>query len=158
MDASGCASPSRGNRASRYHRRVTITDVPANTASRAALPPAAALFHGLGDSARLALLRRLAEGGAGVVDLVAEFGLAQSTVSAYLACLRDCGLVDFRPRGRASVYCLTHPELLDLLATAETLLAATGNAVALCAGFGGTRPELRSTTTAATTHDEERIR
>ena len=99
-----------------------------------------------------------------MVDFVAEFGLAQSTLSAHLACLRDCGLVDLRPRGRASVYCLTHPELLDLLdlldllATAETLLAATGNAVALCAGFGGTRPELRSTTTAATTHDEERIR
>ena len=126
--------------------------------ARVALAPAAALFHGLGDSARLALLRRLAEGEARVVDLVAELGLAQSTVSAHLACLRDCGLVDFRPQGRSSVYSLTHPELLDLLATAETLLAATGNAVALCAGFGGTRPDLRPTTTAETTHDEETTR
>lgn len=133
---------------------MTITDVPAEAAPRAALAPAAALFHGLGDSARLALLRRLAQGEARVVDLVAELGLAQSTVSAHLACLRDCGLVDFRPRGRASVYSLTHPELLDLLATAETLLAATGNAVALCAGVGGTRP----ITTAETTHDEETTR
>ena len=105
-----------------------------------------------------ALLRRLAEGEARVVDLVAELGLAQSTVSAHLACLRDCGLVDFRPRGRASVYSLTHPGLLDLLATAESLLAATGNAVALCAGFGGARPGLRPTTTAETTHDEESTR
>ena len=32
----------------------------------------------------------------------------------------------------ASVYHLTRPELLDLLAVAEGLLAATGNAVALC--------------------------
>ena len=133
---------------------MTITDAPAEAALRAALAPAAALFHGLGDSARLALLRRLAEGEARVVDLVAELGLAQSTVSAHLACLRDCGLVDFRPRGRASVYSLTHPELLDLLATAETLLAATGNAVALCPGFGAPRP----TTPAETTHDEESIR
>ena len=137
---------------------MTITDAPTEAASRAALAPAALLFRGLGDSARLALLRRLAEGEARVVDLVAELGLAQSTVSAHLACLRDCGLVDFRPRGRASVYSLTQPELLDLLATAETLLAATGNAVALCAGFAGTRPEPRRTTTAETAHDEESIR
>ena len=137
---------------------MTITDSLAVAASRSALAPAAALFHGLGDSARLALLRRLGRGEARVVDLVAELGLAQSTVSAHLACLRDCGLVDFRPEGRASVYSLTHPELLDLLATAETLLAATGNAVALCAGFGGTRPELRSTTTAETIPDEESTR
>lgn len=89
-----------------------------------------------------------------MVDLVAELGLAQSTVSAHLACLRDCGLVDSRPKGRASVYSLTHPELLDLFTTAETLLAATGNAVALCAGFGGARAELRPTTT----HDEESTR
>lgn len=139
---------------SRYHRRVTITGASTEAAWRAGLAPAAALFHGLGDSARLALLRRLAEGEARVVDLVAELGLAQSTVSAHLACLRDCGLVDSRPEGRASVYSLTHPELLDLFTTAESLLAATGNAVALCAGFGGARAELRPTTT----HDEESTR
>ena len=33
-------------------------------------------------------------------------------------------------------YSLTRPELLDLLASAETLLAATGNAVALCPNYG----------------------
>ncbi len=130
----------------------------AEAASRPALAPAAALFHGLGDSTRLALLRRLAEGEARVVDLVAELGLAQSTVSAHLVCPRDCGLVDSRPRGRASVYSLTHPELLDLLATAESLLAATGKAVVLCAGFGGARAELRPTTTPETTRDEKSTR
>ena len=31
---------------------------------------------------------------------------------------------------------VTRPELLDLLASAETLLAATGNAVALCPNYG----------------------
>ncbi|MDT0276106.1 ArsR/SmtB family transcription factor [Blastococcus goldschmidtiae] len=133
---------------------MTIRSAPAEVASRAPLAPAAALFHGLGDSARLAVLRRLADGEARVVDLVAELGLAQSTVSAHLACLRDCGLVDSRPKGRASVYSLTHPELLDLFTTAETLLAATGNAVVLCAGIGGPRAELRPTTI----HDEESIR
>ncbi len=62
--------------------------------------------------------------------------MAQSTVSAHVACLRDCGLVSGRPEGRQVFYSLTRPELLDLLASAETLLAATGNQVALCPTYG----------------------
>jgi DNA-binding transcriptional ArsR family regulator len=103
---------------------------------RADLAPAAALFRSLADPARLAIVRRLATGEARVVDLTAELGLAQSTVSKHLACLRDCGLVQSRPVGRASVYSLAQPALADLLAAAEVLLAATGNAVALCPSYG----------------------
>lgn len=98
---------------------------------------AMALFHSLSDGTRLAIVRRLAGGEARVVDLVGELGLAQSTVSAHVACLRDCGLVAGRAQGRQVFYSLTHPELLDLLASAEALLAATGNAVALCPRYGG---------------------
>jgi DNA-binding transcriptional ArsR family regulator len=105
-------------------------------AGRAGLGPAAALFHSLADPARLAIVRRLAAGPARVVDLTAALGLAQSTVSRHLACLRDCGLVDVRPVGRSSVYSLAQPALADLLAAAETVLAATGNAVALCPAYG----------------------
>jgi ArsR family transcriptional regulator len=63
-------------------------------------------------------------------------GLAQSTVSAHVACLRDCGLVEGRPQGRQMLYRLTRPELGAVLAAAERLLAATGNAVALCPVYG----------------------
>lgn len=95
------------------------------------------MFRSLGDPARLAILRHLAAGEHKVVDLTAHLGLAQSTVSAHLACLRDCGLVASRPQGRASLWSLTTaPELLDLLATAERLLAVTGDAVALCPVYG----------------------
>ena len=97
---------------------------------------ATALFHSLSDGTRLAILRRLAVGEARVVDLTGELGLAQSTVSAHLACLRECGLVDFRAQGRASVYRLTRVELLDLFKAAETVLEATGSAVALCPNYG----------------------
>jgi ArsR family transcriptional regulator, cadmium/lead-responsive transcriptional repressor len=100
------------------------------------LDAAAALFHGLSDSTRLAIVRRLAEGEARVADLVGNLGLAQSTVSAHVACLRDCGLVDGRPQGRQVFYSLARPELVELLTAAETLLAATGNAVALCPNYG----------------------
>ncbi len=71
-----------------------------------------------------------------MVDLMAGLGLAQSTVSAHVACLRDCGLVVGRPQGRQVFYSLARPELMDLLASAQTLLAATGNAVALCPNYG----------------------
>ena len=100
------------------------------------LEPAVALFHSLSDATRLAIVQRLVHGEARVADLVAELGMAQSTVSAHVACLRDCALVVGRPQGRQVFYSLARPELMDLLASAETLLAATGNAVALCPNYG----------------------
>ena len=103
----------------------------------AALTAAACMFRSLGDPARLAIVQHLAGGEHRVVDLTTHLGLAQSTVSAHLACLRDCGLVTARPEGRATVYTLNHPEaLMDLWAAAERLLAATGDAVALCPKYG----------------------
>ncbi|MGH2689263.1 MAG: ArsR/SmtB family transcription factor [Actinomycetota bacterium] len=103
------------------------------------MDPAVALFHSLADPNRLSIVRQLATGEARVVDLMGALGLAQSTVSAHVACLRDCGLVVGRPEGRQTFYSLSPPELLDLLTSAERLLAATGNAVALCPRYGYAR-------------------
>ncbi len=122
----------------RYHRHMAMQEG-VIAASRAELGPAAALFRSLGDPARLAIVRRLDRGTARVTDLVGELGLAQSTVSKHLACLRDCGLVTAQAAGRASVYSLAQPALPALLAVAEDLLAATGNAVALCPAYGQPR-------------------
>jgi len=105
----------------------------------AALSAAACMFRSLGDPARLAIVQHLALGEHRVVDVTAHLGLAQSTVSAHLACLRDCGLVSSRPEGRASIFSLAHPELFALLAAAEQLLAATGDAVVLCPTYGQAR-------------------
>ncbi|AUI52869.1 ArsR/SmtB family transcription factor [Arthrobacter crystallopoietes] len=113
---------------------MTINDSCGDAAS--GLDPAAALFHSLSDPTRLAIVKRLARGEARVGDLTGELGLAQSTVSAHVACLRDCGLVDGRAQGRSVYYSLTRPELMDMLAQAEVLLAATGNAVSLCPNYG----------------------
>ncbi len=68
---------------------------------------AACLFNGFSDPSRLAIVRHLALGEHRVVDLTRHLGLAQSTVSKHLACLR-----------------------------AERLLALTGDAVALCPIYG----------------------
>jgi DNA-binding transcriptional ArsR family regulator len=103
---------------------------------RIELAPAAALFRSLGDPGRLAILRRVATAPARVIDLVEALGLAQSTVSKHLACLRECGLITSEPVGRASLFRLSQPALIEVLAAAETVLAATGNAVALCPTYG----------------------
>jgi ArsR family transcriptional regulator, cadmium/lead-responsive transcriptional repressor len=103
----------------------------------AGMTPAVALFRSsLADETRLRIVQRLTAGEARVVDLTAELGLAQSTVSRHLACLRDCGLVDYRAQGRQSFYSLTRPELMDLLTAAQGVLAATGEAVVLCPVYG----------------------
>jgi DNA-binding transcriptional ArsR family regulator len=102
------------------------------------LAGAVALFHSLSDPTRLAIARQLASGEARVVDLTRALGMPQSTVSSHLACLRDCRLISGRAEGRQMFYALAFPELLDLLAAAETLLTATGNAVALCPNYGPT--------------------
>ena len=101
------------------------------------LSPAASLFHSLSDPTRLTILRHLSLGDHRVVELTKHLGLAQSTVSKHLACLRDCGLVESRPIGRASMFSLTtRDELLELLAAAERLLTLTGDAVDLCPTYG----------------------
>jgi len=88
----------------------------------------ACLFHGFSDPSRLAILRHLSLGEHRVVDLTRHLGLAQSTVSKHLACLKDCGLVTSRAQGRASVFSLNHTDALhDLLAAAERLLDLTGD-------------------------------
>jgi ArsR family transcriptional regulator len=112
---------------------MSSTDVQIESAQVGA---AVALFRSLADPTRLAIVRRLAMGEARVVDLTRALGLAQSTVSTHVACLRDCGLVTGRPQGRQVFYALARPELLDLLAAAERLLWATGSAVALCPNYG----------------------
>ena len=101
------------------------------------LSAAVALFRSLADPTRLAIVHELAAAGERrIVDLTGRLGLAQSTVSAHVACLRDCGLVEGRPVGRQMLYRLTRPELLAVLGAAEDLLAATGNAVSLCPVYG----------------------
>jgi DNA-binding transcriptional ArsR family regulator len=117
---------------------MTALTVPSSPVRETAgLSAAASLFHGFSDPSRLAIVRHLALGEHRVVDLTAHLGLAQSTVSKHLACLRDCGLVESRPAGRASLWSLNHSETVtELLAAAERLLGLTGDAVTLCPNVG----------------------
>ena len=120
-----------------YHRHMTMIAAQADHEAQASLAAAACLFHGFSDRARLVILQHLLLGEHKVVELTEHLGLAQSTVSKHLACLKDCGLVESRPQGRASVFSVVHPEATTaLLAAAEQLLDLTGFAVTLCPNHG----------------------
>jgi DNA-binding transcriptional ArsR family regulator len=122
-----------------YHRYMAMISSHAVDAPEAPLTAAACLFHGFSDRSRLVILQHLLLGEHRVVELTEHLGLAQSTVSKHLACLRDCGLITSRPEGRASVFSVTHPEATTaLLAAAEQLLDLTGFAVTLCPNHGVT--------------------
>lgn len=115
---------------------MTVTTIDSKD-SIAPLIAAACLFHGFSDPSRLTILQHLLLGEHRVVELTEHLGLAQSTVSKHLACLKDCGLVSSRPQGRASIFSVTHPEATtELLAAAEELLELTGYAVTLCPNHG----------------------
>lgn len=111
---------------------IQATAVTPASCSTEDMEPAVALFRSLADPTRLSILRRLSAGEARVIDLVQALGMPQSTVSRHIACLRDCGLIAYRPEGRQSFYFLAEPALLALLISAEEVLEATGRAVALC--------------------------
>lgn len=141
LEAGGALSTGLDIRGSSVqHRYMTMTtsqDDKGAVGEAATLDAAACLFHGFADPSRLAILRHLALGEHRVIDLTAHLGLAQSTVSKHLACLRDCGLVTSRAEGRATVFSLAHEGALeDLFAAAERLLLLTGDAVTLCANYG----------------------
>jgi ArsR family transcriptional regulator, cadmium/lead-responsive transcriptional repressor len=112
----------------------TIVEPMADTQLRAIL------FHGLADHSRLAILRELERGERRVGDLVSSSGLTQSNVSKHLACLWDCGLVERERRGREIHYRLI-AGIAELLASADAVLAATGERVRACPRYGARRRE-----------------
>jgi DNA-binding transcriptional ArsR family regulator len=96
---------------------------------------AAKLFRGFADPTRLAILLALVDGERRVKDLVEVVGGSQGNVSGHVACLRECGLITDRHEGRQVFYRAAHSEIVDLLRSAEHLLAATGERIELCPNY-----------------------
>lgn len=116
-----------------------MTSAPGNDSARPGDADAAlsCLFTGLADPTRLRILRHLAAGECRVVDLTAALAISQSSASKHLACLRECGLVEVRPVGRASVHSLADPSgIAALLAAARTIASRTPEALLGCSTYG----------------------
>ena len=95
----------------------------------------AKLFRGFADPTRLAILVALADGELRVTDLQARLGGSQGNISGHLACLKDCGMVAGRPKGRAVWYRIAEPEVIAVIRAAEGLVACTGERVDLCPNY-----------------------
>lgn len=96
---------------------------------------AAKLFCGFGDRTRLAILTMLAEGEHRVTDIVDALDGSQANISGHLKCLKECGLVIDRRTGREAHYRIAHPEVIDVLRSAEKLLAINGQRIDLCSNY-----------------------
>lgn len=101
----------------------------------AAIETTAKLFCGFGDQTRLAILTSLAGGEQRVTEIVAAVGGTQSNISGHLRCLKDCGLVVDARAGREVRYRIAHPDVVEVLRSAERLLARTGHQVDLCPNY-----------------------
>jgi len=95
----------------------------------------AKLFCGFGDRTRLAIVALLADGELRVSDVVAALDASQGNISGHLKCLRDCGLVIDRRAGREVFYRIAHDEVIDVLRSAERLLAVSGRQIELCPNY-----------------------
>ncbi len=100
-----------------------------------AVATAAKLFRGFADPTRLAILLALVDDEQRVKDLVEMIGGSQGNVSGHVACLKECGLIIDRHEGRQVFYRAAHPEIVDLLLSAEQLLAASGEQIELCPNY-----------------------
>lgn len=63
-----------------------------------------AVLKAVGHETRLHILQELLEGERNVSSLIDAVGLPQSGVSQHLACLRNCGLVQTRRKGKEVYY------------------------------------------------------
>lgn len=98
---------------------------------------AAKLFCGFGDPTRLAIIAMLADGELRVSDIVTALDGSQGNISGHLKCLRDCSLVTDRRAGREVYYRITRTEVVEVLRSAERLLAVSGQQIDLCPNYGG---------------------
>lgn len=100
-----------------------------------ALTLKAKLFHGFADPSRLAIIETLRSGEKPVSMIVLETALSQPNVSAHLACLRDCGLVESRQDGRRVYYRLADPRTEEVLRMIEDILADIAANVYACTRY-----------------------
>ncbi|AEB95271.1 MULTISPECIES: ArsR/SmtB family transcription factor [Metallosphaera] len=66
------------------------------------------LFSALSDYTRLEIVLLLLEREASVQEISLSLNKSQSLISHHLACLRNCGVVEVKKRGKNSIYSVTN--------------------------------------------------
>ncbi len=104
-------------------------------ASREVIDLRTKLLRGFADPPRLLILEPLRAGPLTVSEIAEATGLAQSDVSAHIACLRDCGLVIEIPQGRSGYYELSDRRIGQFLRLIDELLVDVAKGVSECARY-----------------------
>lgn len=79
-------------------------------------------FHkALGNQVRLQIVDFLLEGEQCQCEIFPKFGLAQSTVSAYLNKMVKAGILNFRRDGTRKMYSIASPEIKKIVEKIRTL-------------------------------------
>jgi ArsR family transcriptional regulator, cadmium/lead-responsive transcriptional repressor len=92
----------------------------------------AKLFRGFADPTRLAILENLLDGERSVGEIAQATETSLANVSAHLACLAGCGLVQGEKRGKYVYYRLQERRVRDLMKIAEGILANVSRQVYEC--------------------------
>lgn len=95
----------------------------------------AKLFRGFADPTRLAILEALLAGERNVGEIAQETETSAANVSAHLACLTGCGLVQSEKRGKFVYYWVQERRVRDLIRIAESILAKVSQQVYECTRY-----------------------
>ncbi len=109
--------------------------MPSESVSPETVHKAAQRLRALSDEIRIRLLLRLRKGEANVGALVAEFRIAQASMSKHLAILKAVGYVQNRREGAQSVYGIRDETVFDILKT--TFDEVRNDHIALAKAMGG---------------------
>ncbi len=92
----------------------------------------ARFFHGLSDPLRVRILTFLLDGPRTAGQIVRHLGRPQSSVAAHVTCLRFCGYVEARRRGRNVVYEIVDPDVRELMRMGERYLDVNAERIRAC--------------------------
>ncbi len=95
----------------------------------------AKLFRGFADPTRLAILEALLAGEQSVREIALATETSVANVSAHLACLTGCGLVQSEKRGKYVYYQVQDRRVRDLIKIAEQILARVSQQMYECTRY-----------------------
>ena len=92
----------------------------------------ARFFHGLSDPLRVRILTFLLDGPKTAGQIVRHLGRPQSSVATHVTCLRFCGYVEARRRGRHVVYEILDPDVRNIMRMGARYLEANARRIRAC--------------------------
>ena len=95
----------------------------------------AKFFKGLGDKSRLSILETLLAEARTVAEIVKITQLSQPNVSAHLACLLECGLVQRERDGQWVLYSVTSEQVAEIISIMRAIVAAHSKELFECTRY-----------------------